>query len=66
MQSDLKRMYGVGLMAAVIFLSSLVSLPVLPRISKELGAGDADIPIVVSAALAFFATALWLPGKASQ
>jgi DHA1 family multidrug resistance protein-like MFS transporter len=45
-------MYGVGLMAFVLFLSTLVGVPVLPRLSQELGASGTQIPIVVSAALA--------------
>lgn len=52
MISDLHRMYAIGLMAFIIFLSTLVSLPVLPRLSTELGAETYQIPIVVSAALA--------------
>ena len=45
-------MYAIGVMAFIIFLSNLVSLPVLPRLSTELGAETYQIPIVVSAALA--------------
>ena len=45
-------MYGVGAMAFILFLSTLVGVPVLPQLSKELGAGTTEIPIVVSAALA--------------
>lgn len=45
-------MYAVGVMAFVLFLSTLVGLPVLPQLSEDLGAGPSDIPIVVSAALA--------------
>ena len=52
MASELRTMYAVGVMAFIIFLSSLVSLPVLPRLSVELGAKAYQIPIVVSAALA--------------
>ncbi len=50
--NNLAQMYGVGLMAFILFLSTLVGVPVLPRLSKELGAGATEIPIVVSAALA--------------
>ncbi len=50
-RSELTRMYGVGLMAFVLFLSTLVGLPVLPRLADELGAGATEIPVVVSAAL---------------
>ncbi len=52
MNNDLRAMYGVGLMAFVLFLSTLVGVPVLPRLSQELGASGTQIPIVVSAALA--------------
>ena len=45
-------MYAIGVMAFIIFLSNLVSLPVLPKLSTELGAETYQIPIVVSAALA--------------
>jgi MFS family permease len=51
-QDNLSQMYGVGVMAFIIFLSNLVGVPVLPQLSKELGAGPTEIPIVVSAALA--------------
>lgn len=50
-RDDLGRMYGVGVMAFVLFLSTLVGVPVLPHLSKELGADASEIPIVVSAAL---------------
>ncbi|MBN1218831.1 MAG: MFS transporter [Anaerolineae bacterium] len=49
---NLTRMYGVGVMAFIIFLSNLVAVPVLPQLARELGASSAEIPIVVSAALA--------------
>jgi MFS family permease len=52
MKNDLNRMYGIGLMAFILFLSTLVGAPVLPQLSMELGAGATEIPIVVSAALA--------------
>lgn len=48
----LLQMYGVGLMAFVLFLSTLVGDPVLPDLSQLLGAGATEIPIVVSASLA--------------
>jgi len=51
MQNNLGQMYGVGIMAFILFLSTLVGVPVLPQLSKELGAGPTEIPIVVSAAL---------------
>ncbi len=52
MRNDLGRMYGVGIMAFILFLSTMVGVPVLPKLAKELGAGAAGIPIVVAAALA--------------
>ena len=52
MHSNLSRMYGVGIMAFVLFLSTLVGVPVLPALSRELGADTTEIPIVISAALA--------------
>ena len=62
MTSDLHRMYAIGLMAFIIFLSTLVSLPVLPRLSAELGAETYQIPIVVSAALATVVVAQFFAG----
>ncbi len=62
MTSDLHRMYAIGLMAFIIFLSTLVSLPVLPRLSTELGAEMYQIPIVVSAALATVVVAQFFAG----
>ncbi len=62
MTSDLRRMYAIGLMAFIIFLSTLVSLPVLPRLSTELGAETYQIPIVVSAALATVVVAQFFAG----
>ena len=56
-------MYAIGLMAFVLFLSSLVSLPVLPRLSAELGADTHEIPIVVSAALATVVVAQFFAGS---
>jgi len=45
-------MYGVGILAFILFLSTLIGIPVLPALSVELGASATIIPIVVSAALA--------------
>ena len=66
MHSNLSRMYGVGIMAFVLFLSTLVGVPVLPALSRELGADTTEISIVVSAALAFFPALLWLPKDAGS
>ena len=63
MKSDLHRMYGVGLMAFIVFLSTLVSLPVLPRLSAELGAATHQIPLVISAALATVVVAQFFAGS---
>jgi len=52
MKKKLGQMYGVGIMAFILLLSTLIGVPVLPQLSKELGAGATEIPIVVSAALA--------------
>ena len=62
MTSDLHKMYAIGLMAFIIFLSTLVSLPVLPRLSTELGAETYQIPIVVPAALATVVVAQFFAG----
>ena len=62
MTSDLHKMYAIGLMAFIIFLSTLVSLPVLPRLSTELGAEMYQIPIVVPAALATVVVAQFFAG----
>lgn len=45
-------MYGIGILAFILFLSTLIGVPVLPALSEELGAKTTEIPIVVSAALA--------------
>ena len=62
MTSDLHKMYAIGLMAFIIFLITLVSLPVLPRLSTELGAETYQIPIVVPAALATVVVAQFFAG----
>ncbi|MFC1522084.1 MFS transporter, partial [Elusimicrobiota bacterium] len=51
MKTNLTQMYGIGMMAFILFLSTLVGVPVLPELSKELGADASEIPIVLSAAL---------------
>jgi MFS family permease len=45
------QMYGIGIMAFILFLSTLVGLPVLPALAVELGAGPTGAAFVVSAAL---------------
>ena len=49
--TNLNQMYALGILTFILFLSTLVGVPVLPRLSQELGAGVTEIPIVVSAAL---------------
>ena len=49
--TNLSQMYALGILAFILFLSTLVGMPVLPQLSQELGAGVTEIPIVVSAAL---------------
>jgi len=49
---NITEMYGIGLFAFVLFLSTLMAIPVLPGLSSQLGASDTQIPIVLSAALA--------------
>ena len=49
---NIAEMYGIGLFAFVLFLSTLMAIPVLPGLSSQLGASDTQIPIVLSAALA--------------
>jgi DHA1 family multidrug resistance protein-like MFS transporter len=44
--------YTVGILAFILFLSTLVGVPVLPNLSKDLGAPASAIPIIVSASLA--------------
>jgi len=55
-------MYGVGIVAFVLFLSTLIGVPVLPQLSKVLGAGTVGIPVVVSAALATVVVAQFFTG----
>ncbi len=50
-REPLAQMYGVGIMAFVLCLSTLVGLPVLPALARELGAGPTEAAFVVSAAL---------------
>ncbi|MEW6184622.1 MAG: MFS transporter [Thermodesulfobacteriota bacterium] len=45
------QMVGVGIMSFILFLSTLVGLPVLPALAIELGAGPTGAAFVVSAAL---------------
>ncbi|MBT3363894.1 MAG: MFS transporter [Chloroflexi bacterium] len=45
-------MYVIGILSFILLLSTLVGAPVLPELSKELGASDTQVPIIVSSALA--------------
>lgn len=62
MGDNLGRMYSVGAMAFILFLSASVGVPVLPQLSQELGADSTEIPIVVSAALATVVLAQFFTG----
>lgn len=55
-------MYALGVMAFVLFLSTRVGVPVLPELSVRLGAAPADVPLVVSAALATVVVAQFFTG----
>ena len=62
MENSLGRMYAIGVMTFILFLSTLVGAPVLPQLSKTLGASATEIPIVVSAALATVVIAQFFTG----
>ncbi len=55
-------MYAIGVIAFILSLSSLMEVPVLPELSKELGAGATAIPLVVSAALTTVVLAQFFTG----
>jgi MFS family permease len=61
-EGNLTRMVGVGVMAFVLFLSTLAGVPVLPQLSRELGASTVQVPIVVSAAMATVVIAQFFTG----
>lgn len=44
-------MYGLGIVSLFLSLSTLIGIPVLPRLSEELGATAVVIPIILSSAL---------------
>lgn len=52
MNTDRKKMYSIGTVTFVLFLSTLIGVPVLPALSIELGAPDTLVPLVISASLA--------------
>jgi len=56
------EMYGIGLFAFIIFLSTLMGIPVLPGLSSELGASETMIPIILSASLATVVIAQFFTG----
>jgi MFS family permease len=62
MKDNLRQMYAIGVMAFILSLSTLVGVPVLPGLSKELGASTTEIPIVISAALATVVVAQFFTG----
>lgn len=55
-------MYAIGVIAFILFLSTLIGVPVLPDLSRELGADSTEIPIVVSAALVTMVIAQFFTG----
>lgn len=59
---NLNQMYPIGIIAFILFLSTLIGVPVLPALSKELGADSTEIPIVVSAALVTVVLAQFFSG----
>lgn len=61
-ESNLTQMYAIGVIAFILSLSSLMEVPVLPELSKELGAGATAIPLVVSAALTTVVLAQFFTG----
>lgn len=56
------QMYGIGLFAFILFLSTLIGIPVLPKLSSELGASQTVIPIILSASLATVVIAQFFTG----
>ena len=48
---NIAQMYGIGLFAFILFLSTLIGVPVLPKLSQELGASDALLPVILAASL---------------
>ncbi|MFC1900436.1 MFS transporter [Chloroflexota bacterium] len=56
------EMYGIGLFAFIIGLSTLMGAPVLPKLSVELGASETVIPIILSASLATVVIAQFFTG----
>ena len=59
---NLVKMYGIGLFAFILILSTLIGVPVLPRLSQELGAPNAVIPIILSASLVTVVLAQFFTG----
>jgi MFS family permease len=60
--SNLAQMYAIGIIAFVLFLSTMIGVPVLPELSRALGANATAIPLVVSAALATVVIAQFFSG----
>ena len=50
-KSKTAQMYGLGVVSLFLSLSTLIGVPVLPRLSDDLGAPDAVIPVILSSAL---------------
>jgi ACDE family multidrug resistance protein len=61
-ESNLAQMYAIGVIMFILSLSSLMEVPVLPELSRELGAGATAIPLVVSAALTTVVLAQFFTG----
>ena len=59
---DVGKMYGIGLFAFILFLSTLIGVPVLPKLSDELGANPSIIPIILSASLVTVVIAQFFTG----
>lgn len=60
--TNLTQMYAIGVIAFILFLSTLIGAPVLPELSRELGADSPEIPLVVSAALVTIVIAQFFTG----
>ncbi len=62
-KSNLTQMYAIGLVAFILLLSTMVCVPVLPQLARELGASATEIPIIVSAALVTIIIAQFFTGS---
>lgn len=62
MRDKLTQMYSIGIFAFILFLSTLIGIPVLPKLSQELGASDTIMPIILSASLITVVVAQFFTG----